>query len=166
MSKAGISTIWANDPRPRLSVSINITGLYSGLVSKIFQKNGFPKTQAGRHDGSFLAVRTRDSNQGRPRTHTEPKISPGYHTLAASKCSQSSAAWYLPLHEHARGRNLYSFPKKPFSNEIWRRAATDAPCQSEPGIQIKAAQGSGLLKSQSRIFSRRLQSGLLRISPR
>ena len=35
--------------------------------------------------------------------------------------------------------NLYSFPKKPFSNEIWRRAATDAPCQSEPGIQIKAA---------------------------
>ena len=61
-----ISTIWANDPRPRLSVSINITGLYSGLVSKIFQKNGFPKTQAGRHDGSLLAVRTRDSNQGRP----------------------------------------------------------------------------------------------------
>ena len=35
--------------------------------------------------------------------------------------------------------NLYSFPKKPFSNEIWRRAATDAPCRSEPGIQIKAA---------------------------
>ena len=30
-----------------------------------FQKNGFPKTQAARHDGSFLAVRTRESNQGR-----------------------------------------------------------------------------------------------------
>ena len=111
-SPHGISTIWANDPRPRLSVSINITGLYSGLVSKIFQKNGFPKTQAGRHDGSFLAVRTRDSNQGRPRTHTEPKISPGYHTLAASKCSQSSAAWYLPLHEHARGRKFIFISKK------------------------------------------------------
>ena len=40
--------------------------------------------------------------------------------------------------------NLYSFPKKPFSNEIWRRAATDAPCQSEPGIQIKAALVAGL----------------------
>ena len=30
-----------------------------------FQKNGFPKTQAARYDGSFLAVRTRESNQGR-----------------------------------------------------------------------------------------------------
>ena len=96
----------------RLDLVMNITGLYSGLVSKIFQKNGFPKTQAGRHDGSFLAVRTRDSNQGRPRTHTEPKISPGYHTLAASKCSQSSAAWYLPLQEHARGRKFIFISKK------------------------------------------------------
>ena len=31
-----------------------------------FQKNGFPKTQAARYDGSFLPVRTRESNQGRP----------------------------------------------------------------------------------------------------
>ena len=43
-----------------------MTGLYSGLVSKNFSKNGFQKTQAASHDGSFLAVRTRNSNQGRP----------------------------------------------------------------------------------------------------
>jgi len=35
-----------------------------------FQKNGFPKTQAARYDGSFLPVRTRESNQGRPSTRS------------------------------------------------------------------------------------------------
>ena len=45
---------------------LHVAGGVPGYGGRGFQKTGFPKTQAAPHDGSFLPVRTRESNQGRP----------------------------------------------------------------------------------------------------
>ena len=64
-----------------------------------FQKNGFPKTQAARHDESFLAVRTRESNQGRPvlRLYCQPPRPWRVHCTSARAHLNPRTSMYTAL---------------------------------------------------------------------
>ena len=83
-----------------------------------FQKSSFPKPYAVRCDGRFLATRTRESNQGRPRSRVLLAVVKSYEIEPFPVyCAMS---WYITFEDRTfRTKFLWrSCPEHPVANTM------------------------------------------------